>query len=573
MNAYNLLSKIVALTQILPVEEISRTSELFSPLRVLGFFVVGLLNAALMLILAPKFLRAAQQCGYKGSDYFRWLKKKDNVYLTRIIMLSMLSVLGFILVNMAVSFIDHPIVKYSGFLVYFIFLFIYFRADLKRKGRLPLVITKRTIRVMITFGVLTALISVILILGVNLIAIPFQENLLANFRYAILCLSPILVPYLVLLALVINKPLEKVINKKYYKECRETLSKRNDLIKIGITGSYAKTTVKNILNSILSEKYKVLASPASYNTPMGVVKTVKRLEDSHQVLICEMGARVVGDIKELSNLVEHDIAVITGVNNQHLESFVTMDNIVKTKSEIIGGNFKGKAFISADSKYSLQIYEKAGCEKYLAGLKKYKNSSVYAESVSIDETGTSFTLVHGEEKVLIKTKLLGEHNVSNIALCASVALSLGFTLSEIALAVEKLSYVSHRLELIKGDNGVNVLDDGYNSNPDGIRHAIKVLSKFSGKKFVVTPGIVELGASGYRFNFEAGQLMASVCDGVILVGRSGSLHVREGLLSKEYSTDKIYMVKSLSEAKEKLKEIVSEGDTVLFANDLPDIHL
>ncbi|MBQ3234657.1 MAG: UDP-N-acetylmuramoyl-tripeptide--D-alanyl-D-alanine ligase [Clostridia bacterium] len=573
MLNFNLLSKIVPITQILPVEEISRTSELFSPLRVLGFFIVGLLNAVLMLLLSPKFLRAAQQCGYKGGDYFKWLKKKDNVYFTRICMLSMLSVLGFILINMALSFIDHPVVKYSGFLVYFVFLFIYAKGERKNKGRVPLVITKRTIRIMITFSVLTALLSVILILLINLIAIPFQENLLANFRYGVLCLCPIAIPYLVLLALIINKPLEKVINKKYYNECKATLKSRSDLIKIGVTGSYAKTTVKNILTTILSEKYSVLASPESYNTPMGVVKTVKKLESTHQILICEMGARRSGDIKELATLVEPSIAVITGINSQHLESFLTVENIVKTKSEILGGNFNGKAYISADSKQSVGIYDKATCEKYLAGVKKYKNSFVYAENVKVSESGTTFTLVSGDGRVDVHTELLGEHNASNIALCASVALGFGFTLSEIALAVEKLKQVPHRLELIKGENGVNVLDDGYNGNPDGIRHAIKVLSNFSGKKYVVTPGIVELGASGYRFNFEAGQMIASVCDGAVLVGRSGSLHVREGLLSKGYPADKIYMVKSLDEAREKLKDLLVEGDSVLFANDLPDIHL
>ena len=569
----NLLSKIIPATQILPVEEINTASELFIPLRVLGFFVVGLLNALLMLALSRKFLRGAQGSGYRAGDYFKWVNKKDNVYFTRICMLAMLSVLGFILVNMAVSFISHPMIKYSGFLVYFLFLAIYLKGESKDKSRVPLVITKRTIRVMITFALLVVLLSVALIFIVNFIAIPFQNNLLANFRYAVLCLCPIAIPYLVLLSLIINKPLEKIINKKYYKACKETLANRQDLIKIGITGSYAKTTVKNILTTILSEKYKVLASPESYNTPMGVVKTVKRLEDSHQVLICEMGARRSGEIRELCSLVEPRIAVITGINSQHLESFISIENIIRTKSEIIGGDFSGKAFISADSVHAVGIYEKASCEKYLAGVKKHDSSSVYAENIVVNESGTSFTIVCGEEKIDLKTELLGEHNVSNIVLCVSVALNLGFTLKEIALAIEKLKMIPHRLELKKAENGVFVLDDGYNSNPDGIMHAIKVLSSFSGKKYVVTPGVIELGASGYRYNYEAGRYMASVCDGVILVGRRGSLHIREGLLSKEYPTDKIYMVKNLEEGKEKLKDLVSLGDTVLFANDLPDIHL
>ncbi len=567
----NLLSSITTLTEILPIEGIENANELFYLSRILGFLLIGFLNSLLMIAIAPKFFRAMQQCGYKGAGYYKWLQKRDNVYLTRIVMLSMLSILGFLLVNMAVSFIDHPIAKYSGFLVYFLFLAIYFTNEVKNKPKVPLVLTKRVWRMIVTFVLLTTLTSVLLIILVNLIAIPFRSNLLAHFRYAVLCLCPILVPYLVHLAFRINAPIEKLINKRYFNACKKTLENRPDLIKIAITGSYAKTSVKNILDKFLSEKYSVLSSPESYNTPMGIVKTVKRLKDSHQVLICEMGARRVGDIKELSQLVNQDIAVITGITHQHLETFLTVENIIKTKSEILKDGFSGKAFISSDNKHTLSIYQKATCEKYLAGVKKNKNSFIYAEDIAVSENGTDFTIVYGGEKFKAHTVLLGEHNVSNIILASAVAIELGLTISEIISAIEKLEMIPHRLELIKNSAGVNIIDDGYNANPDGVKHAIGVLKNFGGKKFVVTPGIVELGLEGYKFNFEFGTLMSSVCDGVILVGRGGSLHIREGLLSKGYPSDKIYMVKDLNQAKEKLTDLLKEGDVVLFSNDLPDI--
>ncbi|MBE5744251.1 MAG: UDP-N-acetylmuramoyl-tripeptide--D-alanyl-D-alanine ligase [Clostridiales bacterium] len=568
---FNLLNSLSTFTEILPVEGIENASELFNIQRILGFILIGFINSLLMIAIAPKFFRAMQQCGYKGAGYYKWLNKRDNVYLTRIVMLSMLSVLGFLLVNMAVSFINHPLIKYSGFLVYFIFLAVYFRNERKNKPKVPLVLTKRIWRMIISFVLLTTLTSVLLILIVNLIAMPFSSNLLANFRYAILCLCPILVPYLVHLAFRVNEPIEKLINKRYFDACKKTLQSRTDLIKIAITGSYAKTSVKNILEKFLSEKYNVLSSPESYNTPMGIVKTVKRLNDAHQVLICEMGARRIGDIKELSSMVNQDISIITGITHQHLETFLTIDNIIKTKSEIIKDGFNGKAFISSDNKHTLSIYSSAKCEKYLAGVKKYKNSFIYAEDIVVSENGTDFNIVYDGEKYKAHTVLLGEHNVSNIMLASSVALKLGLTIYDIISAISKLEMIPHRLELIKTSQGVNVIDDGYNANPDGVKQAIGVLKYFGGKKYVVTPGIVELGIEGYKFNHEVGALLASVCDGVILVGRGGSLHIREGLLSKEYPTDKIFMVKDLNQAKEKIKEIVKEGDVVLFSNDLPDI--
>lgn len=568
---FNLLNSISSLTEILPVEGLETPSELFYISRILGFLLIGFINSLLMIAIAPKFFRAMQQCGYKGAGYYKWLNKRDNVYLTRITMLSMLSVLGFLLVNMAVSFIDHPLGKYSGFLVYFIFLAVYFRNEAKNKPKVPLVLTKRIWRMIVSFVLLTTLTSVVLILIVNLIAIPFRDNLLAHFRYAILCLCPILVPYLVHLAFRVNEPIEKLINKRYYDACKKTLQSRPDLIKIAITGSYAKTSVKNILEKLLSEKYSVLSSPESYNTPMGIVKTVKRLKDDHQVLICEMGARRLGDIKELSSMVKQDIAVITGITHQHLETFLSLDNIIKTKSEILKDGFNGKAFISSDNKHTLGIYTNANCEKYLAGVKKNKNSFIYAEDVVVSENGTDFTIVYNGEKHKAHTVLLGEHNVSNIMLASSVAIKLGLSIYEIISAIAKLEMIPHRLELIKTSQGINVIDDGYNANPDGVKHAISVLKGFSGKKYVVTPGMVELGLEGYKFNFEVGTSLSSVCDGVILVGRGGSLHIREGLLSNNYSQDRIYMVKDLNQAKEKLKELLKEGDVVLFSNDLPDI--
>ena len=555
---------------LLPIEELNKISDMFAFYRILGFCAIGVINAILMIVVSYKFFQAIQQCNYKSGEYIKWLRKRDNPFISRLLMLSMLSILGFLLINMSLSFIDHFIVKYAGFFVYFLFLAVYFANERKEKSKVPLVYTKRMWRLIITFALLTVILSLLLIFLVNLVAIPFSENLLSKFRYAILCLSPIAVPYLVLLAYKINQPIEKKINKKYFDECKDTLSKRSDLIKIGVTGSYGKTSVKNVLQSILSKKYEVLATPESYNTPMGIVKTVKRLEDKHQILICEMGARQVGDIDELCSLVSLDYAVITGITRQHLETFSTLENVIKTKSEILKG-VKKSAFISADDKYSIEIYKNAKCDKYLAGVNKTKNSYLYAENVSFSELGTNFTLVFGDKKVDVKTSLLGKGAVSNIVLASAVALNFGITLDEIKEAIENLKQIPHRLELIKGANGVYVLDDGYNSNPEGFKTAIELLKSFKGKKYVVTPGMVELGHAQSGLNYKMGELLSTVCDGVILVGRSGSLQIREGLLCKDYPKEKIFMVKNLTEAKELFPSLLNSGDVVLFENDLPDI--
>ncbi|MBO7186835.1 MAG: UDP-N-acetylmuramoyl-tripeptide--D-alanyl-D-alanine ligase [Clostridia bacterium] len=557
---------------MLPLD-IEKITHLFSGQIIVSFILIGLINAVLMMSISYRFLQAMQQCGYKGADYFKWLARKDNVYFTRLFMLSLLSTLGFILINMALSFIDNNLVDYAGFIVYFVFLAIFYMGELKKKDKVPLVLTKRMIRLSITYYLSIVLFSVVLVLLVNFIAIPFRTNLLANFRYAILCFCPIAVPYLLWVAYYINEPFEKLNIKKYVEKCKEKLSSYDNLIKIGITGSCGKTSVKEILKTILSEKYKVVATPESYNTPLGITKTVKRLDGTEDIFIAEMGARRVGDIKELTNIVKPNIAVVTGVVCQHLETFNALDNIKKTKYEIIENMEEGTAFFSADNEHTREMHNKCKLKSKTAGIDVSKKPYVYATNIKTNENGTTFTLFIGKKSIETSTLLLGKHNVSNICLAVAVADSLGLTIEEIARAIPRIRPIKHRLELIKSQNGVSILDDSYNANPEGVRSALEVLKNFSGTKFVVTPGIVELGFLESQKNYEFGLEISKVANIVILVGRARALRIREGLLSSGFDSKNIIMVSTLEDAKQELSKIVKSGDAVLFENDLPDKYL
>ena len=535
-----------------------------------GFTIVGLINAILMLAISYKYLQMIQQCSYKGSEYFKWLARKDNAHYTRLQMLSLLSIFGFLLTNMALSFIDSTWVKYSGFILYFLFLVIYFKGELSRKEKLPLVITKRMIRLMLTFSFLVIIFSLFLIYGINLIAIPFKEHLLANFRYAVLCLCPMAVPYLLLLAYYINEPFERKNNAKYIRNCKQKLGDAKNLIKIGITGSFGKTSIKEILKTLLSEKYNVLSTPASFNTPLGICKTVNRLTPAHDVFIAEMGARRVGEIKELTEIVKPDIAVLTGITNQHLETFKLFENIKKTKYEIIDNMRDGRAVFNADNPFTCEMYNDCTFDKRLAGTNLKVKPYVYATDVKIDNEGTTFTLFVGKKSQKVSTCLLGSHNVSNICMAVAVADYLGISFGEICAGISRLKPASHRLQLIKGENGVTILDDTYNANSQGVKYALETLKCFSGKKVVVTPGLVEVGLQENAENFSFGLQISKVADYVILIGRARSLRIREGLIYGEFNTDNIYMAKDLEDAKKHLNEILNSGDVVLFENDLPD---
>ncbi len=556
---------------MLPLD-IDKIDSLFSLNLILGFLLIGLLNALLILSISYKFLQVMQQSGYNGKEYLKWLVRKDNMTFNGLMMLSLLSVLGFMLISMAFSFISDGWVAYVGFSAYVLFLVFYFINEFKRKDKVPVVITKRMVRLIITFIIVTVLFSLLLILAVNIGSIAFNNPLIANFRYAIICFCPMATPYLLLGAYYVNLPLENLIINKYVKKCKEKLKNSKNLIKIGITGSYGKTTVKEILKVILAEKYKVMATPLSYNTPLGIAKTVKRLDGTEEVFIAEMGARRVGDIRKLTEIVEPDYAIITGVVCQHLETFNKIENIKSTKYELIENMKGGKAVFSADNVHTKEMFKKCKMPCVLAGVSLKSKPHVYATDIETNALGTSFTLHVGDAEAECQTALLGKHNVSNICLAVAVADMLGLSLAEISSAISRIEPIKHRLELIKA-NGLTILDDSYNANPEGIKCALEVLKSFEGKKFVVTPGIVELGFLENEKNLEFGKLLAKVCDGVILVGRARALKIREGLLLKKYPSEKIYMVNSLDEAKAKISEIATMGDVVLFENDLPDKYL
>ena len=184
--------------------------------------------------------------------------------------------------------------------------------------------------------------------------------------------------------------------------------------------------------------------------------------------------------------------------------------------------------------------------------------------------GSTFELEVDGKVQKCKTILLGEHNISNILLAANVAYDLGLTLEEIASGVEKLHTVSHRLEIIKSSARYTIIDNSYNSSVQGADASIKVLSKFPGKKFVITPGLVELGKEQFNCNFELGRTMSKVCDYVIIDSVINFDAIKAGLIFGGFKEENILQAGSLMQAVKVLNSLAEADDVVLFENDLPD---
>ena len=402
--------------------------------------------------------------------------------------------------------------------------------------------------------------------------IPGNDGMRFRVPFLLCVFFPALLPLWIALAGLCAWPIEKGISEMYFRDAQKKLAARPDLIKIGITGSWGKTSVKFILGTLLEEKYHTLVTPSSFNTPMGVTKVIReRLEPAHRVFVAEMGARHVGDIRELCRLVHPTLGALTSVGPQHLDTFKTVERVAKTKYELIDAlPPDGHGFFADDDDLCLQLYEKTGKPKSLAGLHPERDD-VWAEGIRTTPEGSAFTLCTRNERIDCRTVLLGELNIRNILLCAAMALELGLSMEQVARGIGKVRSVEHRLQLIPNPGGMTVIDDAFNSNIQGARQAFRVLMEFTGgQRIVVTPGMVELGDQEARMNQEFGEAMAEGCDVAILVGKRRSEAIIQGLKGAGFPEGQTHVVQTLEEATALLKKIARPGDTVLFENDLPD---
>ncbi len=427
--------------------------------------------------------------------------------------------------------------------------------SLPKKAKKPIVYTMRVKRLLVTTFILLVLLA----------AAGYHSNAICVVISSLFLLSP----GFIMISNIINRPLELCITKHYINDAKKLLSS-SDAKVIGITGSYGKTSVKYYLSTLLKSKYNTLMTPESYNTPMGVVITIRSsLSALNEVFVCEMGAKRVGEIKEICDIVYPELGIITSVGPQHLETFKSLDNVKKTKFELADSlPVNGTLFVNADDE---NIMSYIGDRKHI-GYSVKGNGDYNAEIISLGEKGTTFKVTSpAGECEEFSTKLIGMHNVLNITGAIAVANSMGIDMKRLKAQVSKLEQVPHRLELVKKGNDL-IIDDAYNSNPTGTKAALETLSYFEGMKILLTPGMVELGAKQEELNREFGKNAAKVCDYVILVGKHQTEPIYTGLKDENYSEDKIFVAETFSEAITHAYGLNAKGERkiILLENDLPD---
>ncbi len=496
------------------------------------------------LLQSLSFTHMLQLNSYRNERFWKWCKENDKRLVSVRTLLPALCLLTLYLPETWCVAASAAILLVTALL------------NIPKKAKKPLVFTARVKRLLTTQYVLFIAVLVVC----YFLSVTRCVGLVAALSLAVWVWT--------FIANTVNTPLEKAIANRYVRDAKRRLKAMPDLTVIGVTGSYGKTSTKTCLQALLSVRYNVLMTPESYNTTMGVVRTIReRLQPSHEIFIAEMGAKNRGDIQEICELVEPTYGVITSVGEQHLETFKTVETIVATKFELADAlPADGRLFVNGDNELIRdRLAETAPiCPVTTYGLTV---GDVTVTDVQVSNNGTTFTVTVGEETQTFVTHLLGAHAIQNLAGCIAVAVSLGIPLAELTYPVRRLKPIEHRLQLLP--NGF--IDDAYNSNPAGFRSALDVLSNFDTQRVLVTPGMVELGERGDALNEELGAYAADKCDIAVLVGLKQAPPLQKGLLSAGFDETNLYVVATLKEGLALLNTIAApNGRIVLLENDLPD---
>lgn len=421
----------------------------------------------------------------------------------------------------------------------------------------------------------------------------FLINILFLFVFSMLGETPLIVyTFLTPLSVVLCDLFDVqklIIDNKCINSAINRLENNKPKITIGITGSNGKTSIKEILVNLLSIKYKVHATYKNQNTLKGSIIALNNMPADTEIFVCEMGARQVGDIKTICDFVYADLGIISSVSGQHLETFKTLENVYKTKKELPDSLGNKLCVYNLDNKLSKKMFDEKQGEKI--GISIYQPADIYATNIQTKNFQTQFILHYQDREYPCRTRLLGEHNVTNILLALAIALHQHIDINLLINKIADLAPTPHRLEYIHSH--IDILDDTYNCSLDSATMALKMLNSCDKLKVVCTPGIVEGGKQQFEINAKLSKMLDKM-DTLIIIGDTNKKALKSNLKSfkiieikykkifGKINTEKIckyienntkkraYFVSTLEIAKILFSKILNKNSVLLLLNDLPD---
>lgn len=441
-----------------------------------------------------------------------------------------------------------------------------------RKSKKPLVKTRRAKRINLLYSLLSVsiLASAFFTLTFNLHSLPLFALI---FVWSLLVLQ--LPPFILVLANKLLGPYERREQTKYLNEAKDKMRHMSPIV-IGITGSYGKTSTKHILAHILSAAAPTLATPGSVNTPMGVTRIIReQLEERHKYFIVEMGAYGVGSISRLCDLAPPDHGIITSIGLAHLERFGDIETVFQAKFELADAvqAAGGASVINRDTISDDLLMLRANRDGFITVARR-PPADLVIEDARLTTLGLAMTVNWQGEEHKLAVPLYGMQHAANIAASVAMAAHLGVDMTTVKAALANMPQIRHRLEVVKGREGPIVIDDAYNSNPTGFKAALETLSLLSregGRRVLITPGMVELGAAHDEAHNDIGWAAAEHADLVLAVTPERIPTFTKAIESAGYGTEVMRFARQ-EDAEAWYKANTNPLDVVLFENNLPDLY-
>lgn len=340
---------------------------------------------------------------------------------------------------------------------------------------------------------------------------------------------------------------EKILFNFYKNQAKQKIMQNKNLKIICITASYGKTSIKNYLHTLLKSNFKAYMTPRSVNTIAGIVMDINtNLNHDINLYIAEAGARQKGDILEITNLLNPQIAVVGKIGSAHLEYFKTLENIRNTKLEILSSNRLEKAF----------IHENANVKE--ENFMQICRNEAFNKICDLEKI--SFDLKINGDIFNFTAPILGEFNIENLVICIKVCLYLGIDIKTIQQNFHKLKNTQHRLQKLNVKEKL-IIDDSFNGNFDGMSSSYKLISIYEGRKVLITPGIIE---SSKENNKKLSLIINDIFDIVVITSKENL-----EIFQKNIKKPKLYILKEKTNLQNLLSKITKKDDLILFSNDAP----
>lgn len=371
----------------------------------------------------------------------------------------------------------------------------------------------------------------------------------------------------------LTQPLSHLFQYFLLKKAKEKREKFKNLIVVGITGSFGKTTAKEVLAFVLASKFRVLKTEKNINAEVGIAKTIlKKLKDQ-EIFVAEIGAYEKGKITQVCRVIKPKIGIITGINQQHMATFGSQENIIYGEGFELMDNLPedGIAVLNWDNEYiKSTLKSKISNLKIIKyGIKNKEELDIWAERVRVEKEKISFWMATKEEKVFCEVNLIGAHNVWAILAAGAVAKELGMSLSEIAEILKNIKPSAGAMQLKKGINGIDLIDASYSANPNGVISALDYLKIWERKKVIVMPCLIELGKASKEVHKKIGKKIGRVCDLAIITTKDRFKEIKKGAEEAGMKKENILFLEDPGKIFEKIKNFCKEGDVVLLEGRVP----